>query len=816
VGTADPLQRYRAKRDFGATPEPGPDWPAPSGSARALSFVVQKHDATRLHYDFRLELDGVLLSWAVPKGPSLDPADKRMAIRTEDHPLAYAGFEGRIPAGHYGAGEVIVWDRGTWAPLGDPRAGLATGKLAFMLAGHKLQGAFELVRLRDPQGGKEAWLLFKKRDAHARPRAEHDVVRDAPGSVLHATTRAPAALPATLAPQLATAAEVTPAVLAALSDETWLLETKFDGYRVLARVDDGEPRLFTRGGHDWTAKMPALADALRALRLTSAWLDGEIVVPGAHAGADDFNALQNAFDRGRTQRLVYWLFDLPFCAGEDLRAAPLQARRTLLAQLLRKAGAKDDGPVRFSPEVAGPVAPALESACRAGLEGLIAKRRDAPYRSTRSESWLKLKCQRRQEFVIGGFTLRARSRDEIGSLRLGVFDAEGRLRHAGSVGTGWDHATARALHERLAPLARKTSPLNGPGPSERWREDGERAETAWVEPRLVAEVRFAEWTPAGHVRHASFIGLRADKPAAAITREETVVAPAARNTASVAGVAITHADRVVDATSGATKLDVVRCLEAIAPRLLPHLKDRPVALLRAPQGVGGEAFFQKHVQGREIPGVRTLEGGLVAIDDVDGLVGAAQMNVLEFHPWNARTRDLRKPDRLVFDLDPGEGVAWPAVKEGALLVRALLDELGLAAWLKTSGGKGLHVVVPLAARRDVDEVKAFSQSVVQHLAATIPQRFVARSGPKNRVGKIFVDYLRNGYGATTAAAWSPRARPGLGVSVPVDWDELDTLASSAAWTVATLQDRLSFERSDPWAGFAQTKQTITAALRRLR
>ena len=823
MATADPLQRYRARRDFGATPEPDAGKAPPRRRAKALSFVVQKHDATRLHYDFRLELDGVLLSWAVPKGPSLDPADKRMAVRTEDHPLAYAGFEGRIPAGHYGAGEVIVWDRGSWAPLGDPHAGLAAGKLAFTLDGHKLHGAFELVRLRDPKGRQEAWLLFKKRDAHARPRAEHDVVRDEPASVLHAPPAA--ALPATLAPQLATAAEPTPALLAALTDEAWLFETKFDGYRVLARIEAGEPRLFTRAGHDWTDRMPALADALRDLRLTDAWLDGEIVVPGAHPGASDFNALQNAFDRRRTQRIVYWLFDAPFCAGEDRRGAPLQARRTLLAALLKKAGAKADGPLRFSAEVAGPAAQALESACRAGLEGLIAKRRDAPYRSTRSDSWLKLKCQRRQEFVIGGYTLRARSRTEIGSLRLGVFDADGRLRHAGSVGTGWDHATARALHERLAPLARRSSPLEGPAPSTRWREDGERAETVWVEPRLVAEVRFAEWTPAGHVRHASFVGLREDKPPEAIRREENAVAAPATTRAaprSVAGVRISHGERVVDAASGTRKLDLVRTVEAIAPRLLPHLQGRPVALLRAPDGIGGETFFQKHLQGVRMPGVKPLDAALwpghaalLAIEDAEGLVGAAQMNVVEFHPWNARTTNLRKPDRMVFDLDPGEGVAFAAVKEGALLVRALLDELGLAAWLKTSGGKGLHLVVPIAARWDVDVVKDFSAAVVQHLARTIPQRFVAKSGPKNRVGRIFVDYLRNGFGATTAAAWSPRARPGLGVSVPIGWDELEALGASAQWTVANLHDRLSFEPGDPWADLAAAKQSIAAAMKRL-
>ena len=843
MGTADPLQTYRARRDFKATPEPGPAKPR-RRKAAALSFVVQKHDATRLHYDFRLELDGVLLSWAVPKGPSLDPADKRMAVRTEDHPLDYAGFEGRIPAGHYGAGTVIVWDRGRWTPLADPHAGLAKGKLAFELQGHKLHGAFELVRMKDARGKQEAWLLFKKRDGQARPRAEFDVVRDQPDSVLGEAEPAPAAapaadhggsveapLPATLAPQLASAAEVSDTLLQRLDAAGWTLETKFDGYRVLARLERGQVRLFTRNGHDWTDRMPELAQALRAIAVDSAWLDGEIMVPGAHGGAD-FNALQNVFERGaraRSASIVYWVFDLPYFEGHDLRDAPLYARRALLRELLAQQ-ARKDGPLRFSADLPGPAARALHAACARGLEGVIAKQRDAAYRSTRSEAWLKLKCQRRQEFVVGGYTLRQDDRKAIGSLVLGVYDEGGEgdrddeggvLKPAGSVGTGFDMATARALREQLEPLRRKTTPFTGALPPSRRR--GAAAAPQWVRPQTVVEVEFAEWTPAGHIRHASFVGRREDKPARAIRREESVMPKTlAAPAGTLAGVRVTHGERVVDAKSGLTKLDLLRYYDSVAERILPQLRGRAVALLRAPAGVGGETFFQKHVQAAALPGVKLLDASLwpghdalLEIDSREGLLGAAQMNVIEFHTWNSRTRSMGKPDRMVFDLDPGEGVAWPAVREGAQLVRALLDELGLQSWLKTSGGKGLHVIVPLAARWDFDTVKGFSQAVVQHLAQTLPQRFVAKSGPANRVGRIFVDYLRNGLGATTVAAFSARARPGLGVSMPLPWDALPALKRSDQWSAADAREHLSFETTDPWADLDTTRQSLVQPMKRL-
>lgn len=776
---ADRLATYRAKRDFTRTPEPGG---TPAATGGALRYVVQRHDARRLHHDFRLEWRGVLLSWAVPKGPSPDPADKRMAVRTEDHPLAYAGFEGTIPQGEYGAGEVVLWDQGHWQPEGDVDAGLAQGKLGFTLHGQRLAGRWELVRLRPARAPRETWLLIKRRDAPARAEA----------------------LPDTLAPQLAQLAEGLP------GPGRWIFETKFDGYRLLARVQGDEVRLVTRNGHDWTARLPELRDAVAALGVDGAWLDGEIVAPGG------FNALQNAFDRRRSAALEYVLFDIPFLEGRDLRDTPLAQRRGLLARLLQ---ARPTPRLRFSEALAeggAAEAPALlAAACRAGAEGVLAKRADAPYRSAREALWLKLKCQARQEFVIGGYTPRSDDAGAVGSLVLGVHDATGRLVHAGSVGTGWDRRTAAALRRRLQPLEAGEPPFADGAPAAgRWNRRAV-GHIRWVQPRLVAEVTFGEWTPAGHIRHASFVGLRSDKPADTIVRERP-------RDMDHPDLRLTHPERVIDAQSKATKLELAQYLAGMAEFLLPQLAGRPVALVRAPGGVGEATFFQKHDERTTIPGITVLDPkrwpgheALLQIDGVDALLAAAQMNVIEFHTWNARSRSLARPDRMVFDLDPGEGVAWPQVQEGALLVRALLDELGLPNGLKTSGGKGLHVVVPIAPRRGFDEVKGFSQAVVRHLAQTIPQRFVAKSGPKNRVGRIFVDYLRNGEGATTVAAFSPRARPGLGVSMPVAWDELPRLTGGAHWTIRNAREHLRQRPADPWAGLGTDAPTLTAAMKAL-
>ena len=840
MAKADSLSTYKAKRNFAVTAEP-PD--GGTASPHALTFVVQKHAASRLHYDFRLELDGVMLSWAVPKGPSFDPKEKRMAIHVEDHPISYSSFEGTIPPKQYGAGTVIVWDNGTWEPVGNPRAGLAAGKLVFRLHGQKLEGLWELVNIAKGGERQEPWILFKKKDEHARPHADYDVVVALPDSVIakplkKVPRRTPiervssvsrsggrgrkTALPAEVKPQLATLAAGVPSV------GEWLYEIKFDGYRLMARLDNGKVALITRGGHDWANKMPTLVAELGALGLRSAFLDGEIVVLGP-SGAPDFNALQKAFDRGQgAERIVFFVFDTPFFEGQDLRSVPLRDRRHLLREFF---ATKATEHVRFSANFEADPGSLLRSACQLQMEGVIAKRADAPYVSRRSETWLKLKCKLRQEFVICGYTERSDGADQVGSLLLGVHDASGKLASVGSVGTGWSGEEAHDIKQKLLPLAVSASPIEkGDTRPGRWSKRKAGSER-WVKPELLAEVSFAEWTPDDQIRHASFIGLRDDKPAKVIVRErpKAVGAPTAVNpgkkageSASRASVKVSHGERVIDATTGVTKLDLVRYYDAVAEFILPHLKGRPCSLVRGPAGVTGELFFQKHGEKIGIPGITELPEGLwpahaalLEIGNAKALAGAAQMNVIEFHTWNSLAKAINKPDRMIFDLDPGEGTSWGHIQEAATLVRAMLEALGLQAWLKTSGGKGLHVVVPLAPRYDYDTVKGFSQAIVQHLAKTIPMRFVAKSGPSNRVGKLFVDYLRNGHGATTAAAFSARARPGLGVSVPIAWDDLANLKSGAQWNVRTAREHLSFQSVDPWAGYWKSRQPLAVAMKRL-
>ncbi|MFI4932036.1 MAG: DNA ligase D [Burkholderiales bacterium] len=841
-----PLGAYRAKRNFATTPEPAGD-EVEKKSQGPLAYVIQKHAATRLHYDLRLEHGGVMWSWAVPKGPSYDPADKRVAIKTEDHPISYNRFEGTIPKGQYGAGTVLVWDRGLWEPAGDPAQGLAEGKLLFTLHGQKLHGQWELVRIKPKDNERQdPWILFKKRDGYARPREDYDVVRALPDSVgpepeVAAVAAAPAkarsgrskaarkaaglplpeaavpaALPASLSPQLATQASGLP------PNGRWIFEIKFDGYRMLARFDGAaKPRLFTRNGHDWSSKMPVLIDELHALGLRGTWLDGEVVVLGP-GGLPDFNALQNAFDGKATRDIRYFVFDVPYFEGHDLRAAPLRERRALLEAWLPQHASEH---VQFSSAFDADPVNLMRSAEQLKLEGLIAKRDDAPYVSRRTDSWLKLKLQQRQEFVIAGFTDRGgdAASQEIGSLLLGVHDDQGQLVPAGNVGTGWSGKTAADLKQRLVRLETPKTPFaTAPAGSKRWARRAGVPER-WVKPQLVAEIVFADWTPDGHIRHAKYVGLRSDTPAHQVVRE-AVAAPAGamplKRTAT--STKVTHPERVIDPVSQLTKLDLVRYYESVAEWLLPHLKGRPCSLVRGPEGVTGELFFQKHLGKMTLPGVKTLDPALwpeheplLEVATAQGIVSAAQMNVIEFHTWNALARAIGKPDRMVFDLDPGEGVAWSRVQEAATLVHAFLEELGLQAWLKTSGGKGLHVVVPLAARHDWDTVKGFSQAVVEHLASVVPNRFSAKSGAQNRVGKVFVDYIRNAHGATTAAAYSARARPGLGVSMPVSWDQLSALKSGAQWTAATAREHLSFQKADPWADYWGARQPLAKAMKRL-
>ncbi|MES2820294.1 MAG: DNA ligase D [Pseudomonadota bacterium] len=857
---ASPLDEYSRKRDFTATPEPRGARLPHQQSAQVLHYVIQKHAARQLHYDFRLELDGTLKSWAVPKGPCLDPKVKRLAVQVEDHPLDYAAFEGRIPEGHYGAGEVIVWDRGTWAPLDDPRAGYAQGRLKFELQGEKLSGIWNLVRTA-MVGKKAQWFLIKSRDEQARDLDAFDILDAQPGSVLSdhsltprepvptlaATTQRPSRrrslepvqsgaggalvgeMPQQLSPQLATLVERQP-------EGNWRYEIKFDGYRLLTRIRGEDVRLFTRTGQDWTARMPELVQALADLGLESAWLDGEILVENPD-GQASFQHLQNAFEQDKSEAIHYYLFDLPYLNGVDLRQVALEERRAALSTVLT---GHPDSRLRFSQDFDENPEHLLGSACQMKFEGLIGKRCGSPYTSRRSTDWIKLKCRQRQEFVIVGYTEPQGARAGFGALLLGLHEAHsGQLRYAGKVGTGFREQSLRSLHAGLAPLRRKTPAIVNPP------RGIEARGVHWLTPERVCEVAYAEMTRDGVVRHAVFQGLREDKPAEAVTGEglqrlgniaisaagsSGTKQPAALQSSATARVQttgtgqlkITHPQRIIDPVSGITKLELAEYYARIAPWALPWLEGRPVALVRGPAGIAGELFFQRHADKQAIPQLTLLDPAfdpdhapLMVIDSPEALVGAAQMGTLELHTWNARLPNLEKPDRFILDLDPDPELPWGRMIEATQLTQTLLDELGLVSFLKTSGGRGMHVIVPLSRRQGWASVKTFTQAIAQHMANLMPERFTAVAGPRNRIGKVFIDYLRNSRGASTVSPYSARAREGLPVSVPIHRYELATLAGANTWDVRNLLPRLErLGQDDPWATLPGIRQSISVAMRK--
>lgn len=852
------LARYQQKRDFKVTPEPAGAAPTARAKTTARRFVVQKHAASHLHYDLRLELGGVLLSWAVPKGPSLNPADRRLAVHVEDHPVEYRDFEGIIPEGEYGGGSVIVWDRGEWTPEGDPDADYQRGRLKFRLAGEKLRGGFSLVRMHGRRGerGADNWLLLKQRDDEADADGER-LVRDRPDSVLSGrsveavaaeparvwgskarTTRArrpraarpaepappppsasPTALapagrpPPQLAPALATLVETAPA------GPAWLHEVKYDGYRLLARIDGDDLRLLTRRGEDWSPRFPWLVEALRArVPLDRALLDGELV----HLGADGitrFGELQRALSEGRHDPLVYFAFDLLHLQGIDLRPLPLDQRKQLLAELLPVQ--PRPGRVRLSEHILGQGAPLLERACRLGLEGVISKRRDAPYRSGRHRDWLKIKCGQRQEAVIGGFNPARSGGRKLGALLLGVYDDAGALIYCGKVGSGLDFAGAAALRERLEPLITRDSPFE--------RRPPVGAHTRFVRPAVVAELSFSGWTRDGRMRHPVFEGLREDRRPAEVHRERPLPLtaaltrappPAARRGApsEVPGMPLSHPERVLFPADDITKRGLAEYYAATAPWILPWIAGRPLSVLRCPDGVAKPCFFQRHLRGELPPGVRAadLDGEdgdpYLYIDDARGLLGLVQLGVIELHVWGSTVARPDDPDRLVIDLDPDDAVPWARVRDTALAVRARLEDLGLRSFLKTTGGKGLHVVAPLTPGAQTwDQVKAFARGVAHEFARAAPALFTAAASKAGRAGKIYVDYLRNYRGSTSVAPYSVRARPGAPVSAPLAWDELATLASSQVFTLTNLGARLNDDIHGPWRELPNTRQSLHAA-----
>ncbi|MCW5681164.1 MAG: DNA ligase D [Xanthobacteraceae bacterium] len=850
---ADRLATYRAKRDFKETPEPAGKINSKRGRR---SYLIQKHQARRLHFDFRLEHDGVLKSWAIPRGPSFSPSDKRLAVRTEDHPIAYGSFEGSIPKGQYGGGTVMLWDTGTWSPIGDPDEGLKSGKLKFEVHGKRIQGAFTLVKLRadrQKKNGKENWLLIKERDEFARAdgnstveteltsvssgrdmneiagtdriwhskksvaeniaalsserrprglRAKHPQPRKPKISAKKARgkrARKSAPPPDFIKPQLATLVDAIP------HGDEWLHEIKYDGYRAIAAVGGRATRIYTRNGHNWTRKFAALVPALEKLSCENALLDGEIAIADAQ-GHTDFGALQDALASGRSEDFNYYIFDLVELNGSDLRKHALLERKQLLRELLNTAPKKS--PLVYSDHLTGGGARVYAHACDMKLEGIISKRADAPYRSGRTLQWLKVKCGMEQEFVIIGWRPSPKPQRPFSSLLLAIHE-NGSLRYAGRVGSGYSMAGLAKLEEKFSRYARNRPAIAGiPRSIER--------QARFLDPVFVAEIEFRGWTREGVIRQGVFKGLREDKPPREIVKETPMaVSKAAQSRKSgsdeelIEGVRVTHPDRVLFSAQGITKRELIDHYLRVADVMLPHIVNRPLSLVRCPRGQEKDCFFQKHAsQGwpEEFRAVKIKEksgsGEYLYIEDVKGLIAAVQMGVLELHIWGSHADEVEKPDRMVFDLDPDEGLKFSAVIDAALDLRKRLKAISLESFAMASGGKGIHVVVPLRSGHSWDQHREFAEAMARVMAEENPERYVATMSKARRKGKIFVDYLRNQRGATAISPYSSRARKGASYAVPVSWASLKKLKNGRP---ASVGDK---SKANPWNDYEKVDQPL--------
>jgi bifunctional non-homologous end joining protein LigD len=861
------LSTYRKKRDFDKTGEPSGE--VRVAPAKQRRFVIQKHDATRLHYDLRLEFDGVFKSWAVTRGPSLDPRDKRLAVEVEDHPLDYGDFEGTIPESEYGGGTVQLWDRGYWE-ADDPDRGCKKGDLKFTLHGEKLHGSWVLVRMKgDRYGGKRTnWLLIKHRDEFAKEGKANAFVNEdlsvasgrsmdeiaagkgkapkpfmlakggktkadavwhsnrgeaaeartkakAPSPKARAAAKAPkakkvSAIPDFVAPQLCASVERPP------NSDGWCHEIKFDGYRVQLRVEAGDAALKTRKGLDWTEKFASIAKAAKSL--PDALIDGEIVALD-HSGAPDFSTLQAAISDGKTGGLIFFAFDLLFADGEDLRPLPLGERKARLKKLL-EARKGQDGPIRYVEHFEDRGDTVLESARKLSLEGIVSKKLDAPYRSGRSENWTKTKVRDGHEVVLGGWKT---TNGKFRSLMAGVYRGD-HLAFVGIVGTGFGQDAVRRIMPALKAAASSESPFGGKDPPNKTRD------VHWLKPELVAEIEFAGWTDGGNIRQAAFKGLRQDKPAGEVKAEKPsmikIVKPAAKKSAEVMGVAISKPDKELwpDAGNGAgvTKLDLARYFESVGEWMIGYLKGRPCSVVRAPDGISGEKFFQRHAMPStsnllELVKVAGDRKPYLQIDRIEGLAAVAQSGGLELHPWNCAPDAYDVPGRLVFDLDPAPEVEFAEVIEAAKDMRQRLTAVGLESFCKTTGGKGLHVVTPLlhGAREKVTwkEAKAFAQGICQWMANEDPERYLLNMSKKLRKGKIFLDYLRNDRMSTAVAVLSPRAREGATVSMPLTWAQVRGDLDPKRYTVRTVPALLA--KTKAWDGYDDAASSIKAAMKKL-
>lgn len=816
----DLLAPYNAKRDFTKTREPAGELAKGKGNA----FLVQKHDATRLHYDLRLEMDGVLKSWAVTKGPSPDPGDKRLAVRTEDHPTSYGDFEGSIPKGEYGGGTVMLWDRGTWAPV-EGKIDLAKGKLHFIVHGERMKGEWLLVRMAGKAKEKrENWLLRKIEDEYAggsddlvgravtsvktgrsmsaiaadeggivslegksgqafdkamKGVRNHSAAKDQPKAKKKTKPRETSKLPEFRKPQLATLADAVPA------GNNWLHEIKYDGYRCLLAVAGDKSKIYTRSGLDWTAKFQDVADAAGALGLSSALIDGEIVKAGK-TGNPDFSALQKALKEGRGGFTLF-AFDLLEEGGEDLTTLSTVERKERLAALIPE----DARTIRCADHLIGAGETLYRAMCEAGQEGIISKRADAPYRHKRTRNWLKIKCTRRQEFVIIGWRKSSKKGRPFASVLLAQ-NENGRLVYKGRAGTGFTEQSMEELAAKFQRLSRKTPPADVPKPDSR--------DANWLTPTLVAEIAFAEFTADDRVRHGSFIGLRSDKKAEEVVPEAALPAEEMKTEESL--VKISSRSRVIFPDAQATKGDLADYYQALAPIMLPWLAHRPVSLVRCPQGRAKKCFFQRHDAGsfgehvKAVP-ITEKDGGTedyLYVEDTAGILACVQMGTIEFHGWGSRIEPLEQPDRMAFDLDPDEALDFADVKMAAQDIRGHLADIGLVSFAMLSGGKGVHVVVPLTPEAEWPEVKDFSSRFARALAQSKPDRFTATMSKEKRKGKIFIDWLRNQRGATSVAPYSARSRSCAPVAAPISWEEIDNFNEGGHFRIRDLD--LLLERSN--------------------
>lgn len=764
------LATYQRKRNFRKTPEPS-GIRAARRLRRPLSFVVQEHHASHLHYDFRLELDGVLKSWAVPKGPATDPQVKRLAIEVEDHPLKYGKFEGKIPKGQYGAGEVFLWDQGTWTPTKDPHHGLKVGRLEFSLKGTKLSGDWVLVRTR-PTGKQKSWLLIKRK-TNTKLFGVQKPARFTP-------------------PQLAFLSEKPP------RGPGWIHEVKFDGYRVLVHVQNGKPTFLTRNGLNWSDRFVSLKPIFEKLKVENAWIDGEVCV-FAPDGRSQFQSLQNSLTQKKPHDLVFVAFDLLELNGDNLRSLPLRSRKERLRALFSKTRSKS---FLLSDHWEGDGNDFLKAACKKGLEGIVSKRIDGSYHPGRDSSWIKSKCHHDQEFVIGGYSLSEKG-GAFKSLLLGLKAPKKKgLQYVGRVGTGFSVATARKLSSQLKKLKTTQTPFSSPVPNEnRWRKADE---VQWIKPKLVAQIEFRGWTQGRQLRQASFKGLREDKPMREVTSEPKIKTPEVR---------LTHPKKILIPEARITKSDLVDYLRLAAPQMLKYAVGRPLSLFRCPDGIRGECFFQKHLtqfrppqlDTEDVRGPSGKSEQLIYLNSTDGLEALAQLGVLEVHARGTHREHTNSPDLMVFDLDPGPGVPWKKVIRATYKVRDALKALGLQSFVMTSGGKGFHVHVPIEASYTWYEVKEFAKTLATHLSFEEPDLFVATVTKSKRSGKIFIDYLRNGYGATSIVPYSVRARPGGPVAMPIHWNEVADVRANSFKLKALLKNPARLAKT-PWKGYERPQK----------